>query len=233
MGLCVRLASIAMLLFVSIGALTQEIDLAKIKPIIIGAAEELRRASRKRELSMYEYQAIMNISCDALVTLSRDDNFKLLMREYERRQYDEEIASAIPEIFLNFRSFLEFLVVERSLLLDAGLSEEGVDAFLGHIMTVRLEAVGFKFDAEALLTNLTFLTEQACSASEDVSDWIENDEIWCNIERIGVFALGAGVTVADGVAFFVPSLGITQTVATASGMLGGTLMAAAAMMPQC
>ena len=232
MGWLVNLASIAILQFASLPAIGQEIDLAKVKPVIIGAAQELPRASMRSELSAKEYQDIMDMSCNALTQISEDANFEDLLREYDERQYDEELAGNIRETFLNFRSFLEFLVLERNLLLEAGMSEAAVDELLGQIMRVRLEAAGFNLEADALLANLRRLAGQACSASESVSEAVEGDEKWCNITKYGVFALGATATIVDGAAFLVP-IGITQAGAGASIAAGGVLMGGAAMMPQC
>jgi hypothetical protein len=220
------------LLLTPVAVNTQEIDLAKIKPLIVGAAEELRKVSIRSELSAGEYQDIMDISCNALTELSQDEDFEHLLREYEKRQYDEKLAGEIREIFLNFRSFLEFMVVERDLLLDAGFSEVAVNDILAQLMKVRLEAVGFKLDAETLLMDLRRLAEQICSASEHVSDNVESAEMICNIERIAPFIFGAAAIAVDGISFLVP-IGITQAVAAASIAGGSVLMGAAAMMPQC
>lgn len=184
------------------------------------------------ELSFKEYEYIMNMPCKALTELSQDQDFGNLLTEYQRRQYDEEIEIEIREIFLTFRSFIELLMIERNLLLDAGLSEEAADDLLGQLMRVRLEAAGFKLDATALLKDVRGLAEQACSASRNVSASVERNEKLCNIRRYGVFALGATATIVDGAAFLVP-IGITQAGAGASIALGGVLMGGAAMMPQC
>ncbi len=164
MGRLIKLVTMVALLFTPIPAITQDIDLAKIKPLIIGTAQELRKASMRSDLSLKEYQDIMDMSCNALTELSQDHNFEDLLREYEVRQYDKEIANEIREVFLNFRSFLEFLVIERNLLLDADFSEEAVDDLLGQITRVRLEAAGFTLNAEGLLMDLRGLAKQACSA---------------------------------------------------------------------
>jgi hypothetical protein len=230
MGAFAKLASGVILLFTPTAAIAQDIDLTKIKPVIIGAAEELRTASMK-ELTIDEYRNIMGISCYALTELSRDENFASLLREYGTRQYDDKLASEITDIFLNFRSLLEFLVIERDVLLNAGLSEDAVDHLLGQIVRVRLEAAGFTLDAEALLTDLRRLAEQACSANETVSDSVERSEMWCNIARIGTFTSGAAAAVADAVALYLAK--IPQAAAYASGVAGSVIMGGAAMMPQC
>jgi hypothetical protein len=232
MGPLVGLASMVILMIMPIVANTQEIDLSKIKPVIIGAAEELRDAWMRSDLTIKEYLNAMEISCNALTELSRDGNFENLLRVYQTRQYDERLASEVRETFLNFRSFLEFLVIERDLLLEAGMSEAAVDELLGQIMAVRLEAVGYKLDADALLTDLRGLARQACAASENVSESVKSNERWCNIRKYGVFALGATAAIVDGAAFLVP-IGITQAGAGASIAAGGVLMGGAGMMPQC
>jgi hypothetical protein len=231
MGRLVRLATLIVVLFSPTAGIAQEIDLVKIRPVIIGAAEELRRAWMRRDLILKEYQSIMEISCDAFLELSHDSSFENLVREYEKSQYDANIASEVRNIFLNFRSFLEFLMIEQDLLRDSGLSEAAVDALLGQMMTVRLEAAGFKLDSEALLADVGRLAEQACSVSESVSESVKKSEMWCNIERFGTFATGAVATIADGVALFATK--IPQAAVTASGMLGAVVIAGAAMMPQC
>lgn len=231
MGRFVSLATVVIVLFTPIAAITQNIDLAKIKPLTIEAAEELRRAAIRDELSLKEYQDIMNISCSVLRELPHNKDFAILLREYERRQYDDRLANEISEIFLNFRSFLEFLRIERNLLLEAGLPEETVDEFLGQIMRVRLEAAGFKLDVEALQSDLRRLAEQACSASENVSESIERNEMRCNIGRFGTFAIGAGAAIVDGAALFVTK--IPPAAVTASGLAGSALMSGAAVIPQC
>jgi hypothetical protein len=193
----IRLATIMTLLFTPIPAITQDIDLARIKPLVIGAAEDLRRAAVKGELSLAEYEDIIKISCQSLTELSQDKDFANLLIDYEKRQYDEKLASDIRETFLNFRSFLEFLVTERKLLQDAGLSEEAVDELLGQITRVRLEAADFRLDPKALLEDLQRLAAQSCSASANVSASVKSNEKWCNVTKYGMFALGAGATLAD------------------------------------
>ena len=171
---------------------------------------------------------MMEISCYYLTELSRDKDFAQLLRVYEKRQYDEKLASDVRDIFLNFRSFLAFLESERKLLLDAGLSEEAVDELLGQIMMVRLEAAGFKLDANSLLENLQRLAGQSCSASGNVSAAVKSSEKWCNATKYGMFALGAGATLVDGAAYLVP-IGITQARAAASIAAGSVLMSAAGL----
>jgi hypothetical protein len=200
--------------------------------VIIGATEELRSAWMKSDLTTKEYQNAMEISCNALTELSQDENLENLLRVYETRQHDERLASEIRETFSNFSSFLEFLVIERDLLLEAGMSEAAVDELLGQIVRVRQEATGYKLDADALLTNLRRLAGQACTASENVSESVQSNEKWCNIRKYSVFALGATATIVDGAAFLVP-IGITQAGAGASIAAEGVLMGGAAIMPQC
>lgn len=227
----VYVASMIIPLATPSGVMAQKVDLAKIEPLIIEASEELRRAWMRSDLSISEYRRTMDISCNAFTMLSQDDNFENLLVEYQRLQYHEGLEAEIRQTFSHFRSFLEFLIIERDLLLDAGLSEEAVDSFLGQMVRVRSEARGFKIDAQALLTDVRRLASQACSASESVSEAVEKSVMQCNVGRLGVFAIGAGATVVDGVALFVTK--IPQAAATASGMLGAVLMAGAAMMPQC
>lgn len=231
MGRFVIFASMLLFLLAPAGASPQEIDLAKIRPLIVGAAEQLRRAAIGSELTLKEYHDIMEISCNTFAVISQDRNFENLLKVYEIRQYDEHLANEIREIFLNFRSFLEFVLVERDLLLDAGLSEAAVGDILAQLMKARLEAAGFKLDAETLLTDFRRLADQACSARQNVSESVEHDEMVCNIARFGVFAIGAVVVVVDGAALFVTK--IPPAVVTASGLAGSAVMAGAAMMSQC
>lgn len=200
----VKSASIITLLLTPLAAVAQEIDLAKLKPLIMEAAEELRGALLKSELTSDEYRTIMDVSCNALAALSQDSDFRVLLRAYQERQYDEGLSTDVRELFLNFRSLLEFLVVERDLLLDAGVSEAAADELLGQILRVRLEAAGFRLDADALQVNLRSLAEQACSVAHHVSDLVGRREMMCNIAWIAPAVLGGVAVIVDLPLAFTP-----------------------------
>jgi hypothetical protein len=232
MGKLLSLPTIFVFLLVPVTSIAaQDINLTKVKPIIVDAAEDLRKLWKKSEFSPTEYQTALDISCTALRALSEDPDFANLIRNYAEKQYDETLAKSARETLLNFRSFLDFLVVERDLLLEAGLAEASVDEILAQIIKVRLEAAAFRVDANALLADLQGLAKQACSAKEQFSGHVERKEMQCNLLWIVPAVLGGIAVVVDIPLAFGPATQIVSAVSIGAG--SASISAAGLVAPHC
>ncbi|MCC6914147.1 MAG: hypothetical protein IT566_10635 [Rhodospirillaceae bacterium] len=165
-------------------------------------------------LSASEFTDAMTIACQAMLKLEGDKEFERLLRSQKRAD-----AEARAILLGNLAQFRDFLLFERQVMIDNGLSEAMATQLAIEIASYAKPAASSKIPPDQLLRDLGRVRQATCTASEQAATSLKAEERWAIAYRVGQGVIGTGIVV-----FNVAALTASSGVSTASVLVGGAIV---------
>jgi hypothetical protein len=188
------------------------------------------------EVSSAAAHLVYTRACAVFRALSEDNDFKKFLHvtvSEEGKTHDEEAAKILHDL----DTFVHFLKVEKSILVEAGLSARTADVLLHHLTVFRKKMspseARMHCTFESLSTELDRTAAEICTVADEIGRTAARNKRWVLVRRLGLQAGGWAIIGANGASFVaevIATSGLTLPVggvSLASAVGGRTLLAVA------
>lgn len=193
----------------------------KYKLIFSGSNKILDAHARKQFLKTSEYIELLSQYCTILTLLNEDDGLYKVLAEAETRSKNTVIYREAKAILESTREFNKLLVLEKELLVSAGVSpafSEHIVELSENLRTNALDISNRTLDSRVWIQNFEILNKAVCAASKEADQKLQELKRIQATLQVGGQALMAG----NGLSFF-GTAGLSAPYAIASILLGAAM----------
>lgn len=203
---------------------------------LLKVTDATMRLWEKTEVSPAAAHLVYARACAVFRALSEDNDFKKFLHvtvSQEGERHDEEATKILHDL----DTFAHFLKVEKSILVEAGLSGGTADVLLHHLTMLRKKVSPSEARMDCTFENLSMELDRTageiCAAADEIRRAAARNKRWVLVRRLGLQAGGWAIIGANGASFVaevIATSGLTLPVggvSLASAVGGRTLLAVA------